>query len=84
MPTPTTSRQLPPSTTMDYHTQILPIRYSGRKRLETYLREVLGSSDFIIEGYLYEQWTIKVPQLLSDAQIETLKAKARNNHYAQN
>ncbi|KAI1749791.1 hypothetical protein F4782DRAFT_287836 [Xylaria castorea] len=69
---------------MEYHTQILPIRYSSRKHLEKYLMEVFGSSDFIIEGFFYEQWTIKVPQMLSDAQIETLKAKMRRRHYARN
>ncbi|KAI0450537.1 hypothetical protein F5B21DRAFT_508062 [Xylaria acuta] len=66
---------------MEYHTQVLPIRYSSRKRLETCLREILGGSDFIIEAFFCDQWTIKVPQMLNDAQIETLKAKVRR-HYA--
>ncbi len=42
--------QVPSSITMGYHTQVLPIRYSGRRQLETYLREMLGSSDFQIES----------------------------------
>ncbi|KAI1349139.1 hypothetical protein F5Y01DRAFT_290046 [Xylaria sp. FL0043] len=66
---------------MGYHTQILPIRYNSRKHLQTYLAEVLGTGDFYIESFFYEQWTVKVPQLLSDAQIEMLRSRMRR-HYA--
>ncbi|KAI1314047.1 hypothetical protein F5Y03DRAFT_389528 [Xylaria venustula] len=66
---------------MGYYTQVLPIRYNARKHLEKYLKEVLGSSDFHIESFFYEQWTVKVPQMLSDDQIDILRAKMRR-HYA--
>ncbi|KAI0435619.1 hypothetical protein F4803DRAFT_544959 [Xylaria telfairii] len=63
-----------------YHTQVIPIRYASRTRLETGLREVLGNSNFIIEAFYSDQWTVKVPQMLNAAQIETLKSKVQR-HY---
>ncbi|KAI8943961.1 hypothetical protein F4801DRAFT_573343 [Xylaria longipes] len=59
--TPVVCLQLATSDTMEYHTQVLPIRCSGRKRLEASLREILGCSDLIIEAFFCDQWTIKVP-----------------------
>ncbi|GAW11380.1 hypothetical protein ANO14919_007240 [Xylariales sp. No.14919] len=67
---------------MGSYTQVLPIRYNSRKHLDRYLREMLGSSDFHIESFFYEQWTVRVPYMLSETQIETLKTKMRRHYYA--
>ncbi|KAI1264936.1 hypothetical protein F5Y18DRAFT_388941 [Xylariaceae sp. FL1019] len=66
---------------MPYQKQVLPIRYGSKNLLETYLKDILHSSDFIIESFFCEQWTVKVPQLLTTAQVEDLATKIRTHYH---
>ncbi|CAJ2501144.1 Uu.00g039970.m01.CDS01 [Anthostomella pinea] len=64
-----------------YQIQVLPISYNSGELLARYMKEVLGNDDFEIEGFLYNQWRVKVPNRLSESDVQDLKTKMRK-HYA--
>ncbi|KAI0427149.1 kinase-like domain-containing protein [Xylaria sp. FL1042] len=61
----------------EMYTVILPLRYSDRRSVERALRNILGSSDFYIESFFYEQWTVKVPRLFTKEEVELIIEYAR-------
>ncbi|KAI1321940.1 hypothetical protein F5Y16DRAFT_58780 [Xylariaceae sp. FL0255] len=67
--------------TMDYFTQVLPIRYSSKRQLEKYLAEVLQTNDFVVTRYVNEEWTVQVRSLLDQSQINRLSALMRRHYY---
>ncbi|KAI0023324.1 hypothetical protein F4780DRAFT_776752 [Xylariomycetidae sp. FL0641] len=63
-----------------YYTQVLPIKYGDGDALIKHLREILQTEDFIIRGFLWDQWTVEVPRELTPSEIATLTSRM-NNHY---
>ncbi|KAI0545792.1 kinase-like domain-containing protein [Xylaria curta] len=69
------------------YTHEIPARYLNNRKLAAALRQVLGHSDFEINAYMFERWTVKTNRKLSDDEMYYIsqyahiyrKVEAENN-----